>query len=150
MVSLGFSKREQASALGEARRELEIVVPFTTPELTRAAIQHAESLTCGLGAHIRLIRIEVTPYPLDLLRPPIPVSFLSEQLESIECAVPICPEIKVARDFEAALLASLPPHSLTILSSKRRPWATYPERLARRIRWAGHDVILFYPEPKNA
>ena len=42
--------------------ELDLVVPFTTPALTQAAIRAAEQLGPGLHAVIRLLKLQMVPY----------------------------------------------------------------------------------------
>ena len=67
----------ETSQIAEApSAPLDVVVPVTTPELTRASIKAAEHLASGLRACIRLLRIQIVPYPLDLGSPPIPVAFI--------------------------------------------------------------------------
>ena len=79
---------------------LDLVVPVTTPELTRAGIRAAERLASGLNAEIRLLKIQVVPFPLQITASPVPLVFLREQLENYVSCLPLKREIKLARDFE--------------------------------------------------
>jgi hypothetical protein len=40
------------------------------------------------------------------------------------------------------LAAVLEPHSLIVLGARKRWWPTQEKRLARKLRRAGHEVIL--------
>jgi hypothetical protein len=59
---------------------LDLVVPFTTPQLTQAALNAANRLGAGLNAEIRLLKVQVVPFPLDLTHSPVPVDFSEQQL----------------------------------------------------------------------
>src|ERR1700733_7847958 len=87
--------------------ELDIVIPFTTPELTRAAIDAANCMGAGLHANLRLVRVQVVPYELELNRPPVFIDFLKEQLAGFESALPITGEVRLVRDFEDGLNVTL-------------------------------------------
>jgi len=62
-------------------RQLDLVVPFTTPQLTRTALKEAERLSSGLNAAIRLVKVQVVPYPLPIDQSPVYIGFLREQME---------------------------------------------------------------------
>jgi len=132
------------------RPDLEIVVPFTTPQLTRAALREAERLSAGLRAHVHLIKVQVVPYPLDLRHSPVSLDFLRDQLMAMPCDLPAIVDIHFARDTHPALTAAMKPGAVIVLTSKRRPWRTREERLAAQLRRAGHEVLMRYPEKKNA
>jgi hypothetical protein len=122
--------------------ELDLVIPFTTPELTRTAVEAANRMADGLNAKLRLIRIQVVPYPMDLRQSPVYLKFLKDQLAHIESALPAAGEIRLAREFEAGLEGALSEHSLIVLAMRKRPWRTRTESMAARLRRAGHKVVL--------
>jgi hypothetical protein len=130
--------------------ELDIVIPFTTPELTRAAIEAANCMGAGLHANLRLVRIQVVPFELDLNRPPVFVDFLKEQLAGFESALPMAGEVRLARDFEDGLKGTLGADSVVILATKQRPWRTSTERLSRSLRRSGYRTILVGAEADHA
>ena len=138
--------------------ELDLVVPFTTPELTRVALDAASRLTAGLNPAIRLVRIQVVPYPLQINQSPVHIEFLKEQLAKLSSGRPVAAEIRLARSMEDALLGTLGRESVVVLAAPKRPWTTRNERLAATLRRAGHKVILVSPgalvaaklEPQNA
>src|ERR1039458_4213521 len=45
--------------------ELELVVPYTDPDLARALLRKAVALTAGLQAHISLVAVHSVPFPAD-------------------------------------------------------------------------------------
>lgn len=134
----------QAVAEAENPARLDLVIPFTTPALTAAALRAAQCLSSGLHADIRLLRVQVVPYPLELARPPVPVAFLEQQLDrlcrgagpAVQC------DIRSARDFVPALRAALTAHSVVILATPKRLWRTRTERLGRGLRKAGYTVLM--------
>ena len=121
---------------------LDLVVPFTTPELTRAALDAANRMGAGLNPTIRLIRVQVVPFPLDLDQSPVYIEFLKEQLAQFRSDLPVAREIRLARSFEDGLVGTLGRDSVVILAAPKRPWTTRNERLARALRRAGHMVVL--------
>ena len=130
--------------------ELDLVVPFITPELTRAALDAANSMGGGLNATLRLVKVQVVPFPLDLDQSPVYIDFLKDQLTHFRSELPVTGEVRLAREFEAALLSTLGRDSVVILATRKRPWRTRTERLAATLRRAGHKVVLISKEAKNA
>ena len=130
--------------------ELDLVVPFTTPELTRAALDAANRMGGGLNATLRLVKVQVVPFPLDLAQSPVYIDFLKEQLAQFHSDLPLTGEIRLAREFEAGLLGSLGRDSVVILATPKRPWKTRNQRLAATLRRTGHKVILMNEEAGNA
>jgi len=124
----------------EAR--LDLVIPFTTPELTMAAVNAANRLGEGLHAGIRLLKIQVVPWPVDLSQSPVPADFLKDQLLRFPSALPMKREIRFAREFEPGLRGALNEHSLVILATRKRPWHTRTEHLAAQLRRDGYNVVI--------
>ena len=125
--------------------ELDLVVPFTTPTLTRAALDVASHMGAGLNPTIRLIRVQVVPYPLQINQSPVYIEFLKEQMAKLSSGRQASAEIRLARSMEDALLGTLGPESVVVLAAPKRPWKTRNERLAAALRRAGHTVILVNP-----
>jgi hypothetical protein len=121
---------------------LDLVIPFTTPELTMAAVQAANRLGEGLDAGIRLIKIQVVPWPLQLNQSPVPKEFLTAQLQRFGSPLPMKREIRFAREFEPGLRGALNEHSLVILATRKRPWRTRTEHLAAQLRRDGYNVVI--------
>jgi hypothetical protein len=121
---------------------LDLVVPFTTPQLTQAALNAANRLGAGLHADIRLLKVQVVPFPLELKHSPIPINFLERQMRSFPSAMPTHGEIRLARENEAGLMSGLKKTSLVILATSKRPWRTRTERLASSLRRSGYTVVM--------
>jgi hypothetical protein len=122
--------------------ELDLVVPFTTPRLTRVALDAANRMGSGLEAAIRVVKVQVVPYPLRVGQSPVVMDFLKAQLQTLQSALPLRAEILLTRDFEPTLETALNQHSIVVLASSARPWRTRTERLACRLRRAGHTVVM--------
>jgi hypothetical protein len=124
---------------------LDLVVPFTTPDLTRIAIKAAERLSPGLHASVRLLKVQLVPFPLQ--QSPVHLGFLKRQLEAFQSELPLSAHILLAREYEPDLMRALGPGSIVILASKCRPWRTRSESLAAKLRRGGHQVVLVYARP---
>jgi hypothetical protein len=125
-----------------AEAELDLVVPFTTPDLTRAALKAADEMAAGLKAHVRLVKVQLVPYPLDLEQSPVYLEFLQDQLNQFHSELPLGSEIRLAREFEPGLEGTLHANSIVVLASPQRMWRTHNERLAVTLRAHGHKVVL--------
>ncbi len=104
----------------------------------------------GLNAALRLVRVQVVPFPLDLNQSPVYIAFLAKQLEGFESELPAAGEVRLARDFEAGLEGALDRDSVVVLATRRRPWRTRTERLAASLRKVGHKVVMVSEETKHA
>jgi len=133
---LGVIERRQHAA------ELDLVVPFTTPDLTRAALDAANRMGAGLNATLRLVKVQVVPFPMDLSQSPVYIDFLKDQMAQFRSGLPVAGEIRLAREFEAGLVGTLGHDSVVILASRKRPWRTSNERLAATLRRDGYKVVL--------
>lgn len=141
MKQLRESRQRVAEQL-KHQAKLDLVVPFTTPQLTQAALNAANRLGAGLNAEIRLLKVQVVPFPLDLTHSPVPEQFLERQMRGFRSAMPARCEIRLAREAEAGLVSGLKQSSLVILASARRPWKTHTERLALSLSRAGYTVVM--------
>jgi hypothetical protein len=130
------------SRAAERYAGLDIVVPVTTPVLTRAAVQAASQLAAGLDSDIRLLKVQVVPFPRELDQSPVSLDFLERQLKCYGPGIETKNEVFLAREFEAGLAAALNEDSLVLLAAPRRPWRTRNERLAAHLRRAGYIVLL--------
>jgi len=141
-MSLGQTTTQQV--------ELDLVVPFTTPDLTRAALKAAGQMGAGLGASVRLVKVQCVPYPLDLNQSPVHLDFLQEQMSSFRSTLPLTEEILLAREFEQGLEDTLHENSVVVLSFRKRPWRTRNERLAANLQRHGRKVIILSEGSNNA
>jgi len=132
----------QADAAAKHQSELDLVVPFTTPDLTRAALAAAARMSAGLNARVRLLRVHIVPAPLDIVQSPIEINFLKEQLSALMPDIPASRELRFARDWSAGLLTTITGESLVVLAAPRRLWKTKNERLAAALARTGYRVVL--------
>lgn len=118
------------------------------------ALDSANRMGAGLNATLRLVRVQVVPFPMDLDQSPVYIDFLQDQIAQFQSELPVKGEIRLAREFEAGLVGTLGRESVVILAARRRPWKTRNERLAAALRRSGHNVVLLLKgaetEVKNA
>jgi len=124
--------------------QLIVTVLHTTPEETAGALEAAVALVESLTAKIRVIAIQVVPFPLDLMKPPVPLAFAEEKLRSVAASAGVHVEVEVysCRDREETLLRILPPHSVVAIGTRRHWFRTKEPHLARLLRRNGHEVIV--------
>jgi hypothetical protein len=125
---------------------LDIVVPFTTRPLTRAALTAAGRLSAGLLPLIRMVRTQVVPFPLQLEAAPVSTAVLRQQFvplaEEFGAHLHIC----FTRDPREGLLHTLAKDSVVIIAARRRWWKSREERLAMWLRRRGWNVVLEFVE----
>jgi len=129
---------------------LDIVVPYTTRPLTRAALTAARRLSAGLLPLIRMVRTQVVPFPLQLEAAPVSTAVLREQLVPLaeEFGVPL--QICFTRDSRDGLLHTLAKDSVVVIAARRRWWKSREERLGIWLRQRGWNVVLEFVEKENA
>ncbi len=110
----------------------------------------ANRMGAGLHASLRLVKVQVVPYPLELNQSPVYVDFLKKQLEQFDSVLPAAGEVRLARDLEEGLEGTLDPDSVVVLATRRRPWTTRTERLASSLRKVGHKVVMVCGETEHA
>jgi len=132
----------------EADQKLNVAVVFTSVESTLAALKEAGTLANSLGARITLVVPQVVPYPLPLESPPILVEFNENRFRVIASESPVETNVQVylCRDRVELLLGMLSPNSLVVVGARKKWWPTSEKRMARRLRQAGHKVILMETE----
>lgn len=133
--------RQQASDVSVG--VLWIVVPYTTRELTRAALRHAGACT-DLRVHVCLVDIQVVPFPCSLNQPPINTKFSEWRLQDLfnESGLPGKAAVVYTRDWLEGFRKILEPGSLVVIATKKRWWRTPEDRLARTLMKAAHQVLL--------
>src|SRR6266704_3412641 len=92
-----------------------LVIPYTTPELTRAALRHS-GVCSDLDVHVRLVDIQVVPFPCPLDEPPINKEFSEHRLRELlkESQLPGQATVLYTRDWLEAFKKVLEPGSLII------------------------------------
>ncbi len=134
---------EQQRAASD-RAVLRVMVVFTTVNGTLAALNAAGLLADRLHASITLIVPQVVPYPLPLSSPPVLIDWSERRFRTLagKCSVETRVALYLCRDRQQTIEAVLKPDSLIVIGSRRRWWPTADSRLAKRLRRAGHEVIL--------
>jgi hypothetical protein len=122
---------------------LRVVIPYTTPELTKAALRHA-GVCSDLDVYACLVDIQVVPFPCPLVQPPINREFSERRLQDLlkESGLRGTAAVVYTRDWLESFEKVLAPGSLVILATKKRWWPTREVKLARTLMKAGHQVML--------
>jgi hypothetical protein len=133
-----------ARSILSAQATMEVVVLHTTIEETLAALKAAAQLADGLSARIRLLVLEVVPYPLPLDRPNVPLPFTRRRFRTLAqgSAVETNVDIHLVRDPDKAIGSVLEPHSVVVMGARRRWWPCAHGRVARRLERMGHSVVF--------
>lgn len=123
--------------------ELQIVIPFRDPKLTKAALKYATELIDGQDARVRLIDVHVVPYGVPLEQPPIDSKYLERRLKTLtrKSELSVSAEVVFARDWEQGFRRALTPGSTILLPIRRAEWRSSEKRLAARLRKLGHTVV---------
>jgi hypothetical protein len=123
--------------------ELQVVIPHKTPQLTKAALKYAATLSNDLNVRLRLIDVHVVPYGVPLDHPTVSPQYLVRRIRMLarESTIPVSAEIIYARDWEQGFRRALGPNSVVLMAMKRSWWRTSEKRFAARLRKIGHQVI---------
>ena len=132
----------------ETDRKLNIAVVFTSVDSTLVALKKAGSLANSLNARIALMVPQVVPYPLPLETPPVLVEVSEHRFRVIASESPVETRVQIylCRDRMGMLLGTLSPNSLVVIGACKKWWPTTEKLMARRLRQAGHKVILIERE----
>ena len=127
---------------------LSVVVVFTSANQTLKALEQALVLARRLGAGVEVVAVQIVPFPLPLDRPPVPFEFIMKRFAALidQGAEKTSISVYLCRDQLIALKRVLKPNSLVVMGTRKRWWPTREERVARKLRRAGHDVILVETE----
>lgn len=122
----------------------EIVVLYTTPEITAKVIERAAALSAGLNATLKLVAVYVAPYPAELRCPPAMRQHLTARLTELVARTPLDASIHIvaSRDRDGGFRQILRPGSAVLLGSPERFWRTREQKLARALNRQGHRVSL--------
>ena len=128
----------------EADQQLNIAVVFTSVDSTLAALKEAGNLANSLGARITLVVPQVVPFPLPLETPPVLVEFNENRFRVMASESPVETGVQIylCRDRFETLVSVLKHGSIVVLGGQHRWWPTKEERLARKLRRAGYEVVF--------
>lgn len=136
--------------VAEQIRKLEVFVLFTDIPATLAALRTAAQLAHGLAASIRLLVLQIVPYPLPLTEPPRNLRFLAGRFRTVvdSCSfetasrsVDTTAGIVLCRDACDALNTRLGQSAVVVIGRRSRWWPHREDRWARHLRAAGHHVV---------
>ncbi len=136
--------KEDGRAPDEYGRPFRLVVPYTSPEPTMAALRRASEWAEYLGGRVFLLAVRQVPFQLPLDHPDfLPEAFLN-QLENLTDGLShaVCIQLVLARDKRDSLRQLIPPDSMVVIAAERRWRKTEEERLARFLSRAGCTVSL--------
>ena len=125
---------------------LDVVVPFTSPEMTAKVVKRAAEFASGLNAALKLVAIHVVPYPAELRWPAAMHAHLTDHLSRLaeHSELPATVELVVARSRDEGYRRVLPQGSTVLLGATKHWWRTPEERLARALAHQGHRVSLLH------
>lgn len=122
---------------------MEIVVLHTTVTETLQALKTAAHLASGLSARIRLLVLEIVPYPLPLDRPNVPLPFTRRRFRTLAASssAETNIDIHLVRDPDKTIESVLEPHSVVVMGARRSWWPNAHTRVAKRLERMGHQVV---------
>ncbi len=123
---------------------LSIVVPFTTRELTAAALAAACRLGKGLAETVTLVAVQVIPRPNPLNQPVVDPKHTVRILRGVaqQSELPVKVLLVYARDEVAAYEKVLRRGTLVVVACRQRWWRSREERLAMKLARSGHHVSI--------
>jgi hypothetical protein len=132
-----------ARSIVSSQATLEIVVLHTSIAETLQALKTAAHLAEDLAARIRLLVLEVVPYPLPLDRPNVTLPFTHRRFRTLaeNVSVETTVDVHLVRDREKVLESILEPHSVVVIGTRRTWWPNRNRKFARRLERAGHQVV---------
>jgi len=143
---------------GRPEGQLEIVVLHTTTAETLAALRAAGTLAQGLAAKIRLLVVQVVPFPLPVSEPSVNEDFTQRRFRTLagESAIDTEVDICLCRDRWELLDSRLAPGSVVVIGCGRLParktgrWhriltalgLTAEGSTVKRLKRRGHHVVV--------
>jgi len=127
-----------------ASRRLSIVIPYTTPELTKAALDAAGVLCRKLSTRATLVAVDIVPFPCPLHQTLVDPKHLERQLLELVrgTTIPVRVILLHARDLDVAYRRVLKPDSLILIATRHNWWRRPGKKLARRLIRAGYNVVI--------
>lgn len=133
-----------------AESRLNITVVFTSNEGTLTALRTAGTLAKQLNGRITIVVPQVVSYQLPLNEPPVSEEWSRRHFHVLAegCPVETAVRLYLCRDSWETLNKVLKPHSLVVVGRGNHWWSA-ENRLARRLRRAGYEVVLAETEQNN-
>ncbi len=123
---------------------MEVLVLHTTTTETLQALKTAAHLAHGLSVRIRLLVLEIVPYPLPLDRPNVPLHFTRRRFHTMasNAAIETTVDIHLVRDPDKTIESILEPHSVVVMGTHRTWLPNAHSRVAKRLERLGHQVVF--------
>jgi hypothetical protein len=121
---------------------------FTDVPGTLRALRTAAELAHNLSGRIRLLALQVVPYPLPLDSPQVSRQFNERRFQTLAAdgSVPVLIDTRVemclCRDRDTAVCQALESEALVVMAARRSWLPTAEKALARKLRKKGHHVIV--------
>src|SRR5262245_28622416 len=138
-----YQEKDDHAPTTTAPGVLQLVVPYTTPELTRAALRHA-AVCRDLDVQVSLVDVQVVQFQCSLDQPPIDKEHSHRRLHKLlaESHVPGFATVLYTRDWMEGFRRVLGSNALVVIATRNRWWPTREKKLARALTKAGHQVML--------
>ncbi len=140
----GLRLARESAVVPETTPALAVDVIYTTDAGTQGALERAWALAQDLRAHVRLVFVYAVPYTLPLTAPAVSLPFLQEKLAKLAEGFSGVASVHIflCRESAQALKDVLAPASLVVVGGKRRWWPSKEQRLERRLKRLGHQVVF--------
>ncbi len=148
-----FGYQEQFRGLDDSSKELSLeqrsplsfTVLFTTLSGTINALRKATCLAHQLGAEVRILVLQIVPFPSPVDEPRMDAQSRYRQLRSfceqerIEARI----DVRWCRDPCSCIHDAFLPQSLVLIGGQQSWWhLTAKKRLADKLKQAGHHVVF--------
>jgi len=132
-----------ARSVVSAQAAMDIVVLYTTVPETLQALKMAAHLAHDLSARIRLLVLEVVPYPLPIDQPDVALPFTQQRFRTLaeNASIETRVDVHLVRDAEKTIETVLERNSVIVLGGRCSWWPTAQRKLANRLKRAGHIVV---------
>ena len=122
---------------------MEVVVLYTTVPETLKALKTAAHFAHDLSARIRLLVLEVVPYPLPIDQPDVTLPFTQQRFRTLAetASIETKVDVHLVRDPLKTIESLLEPRSIVVLGGRCPWWPTAQGRLAKLLKSTGHMVV---------
>lgn len=130
------------------RSGLPMCIVYTSMNRTLKALEKILEFANPIRTSIEIVAVHTVPFMLSLDEPPVPFKFIIRSLEKLVARFPEQTRISayLCRDSLEALKRVLDHHCPVVMGIKKRWWPTRDQRLARKLRRAGYNVIIIETE----
>jgi hypothetical protein len=125
-----------------------VYVISTSINRTLIALEEASQLAKPLKSGIEILTVKTVSFAVPLNDPSVPFQFLVRRLKEMSARFPVRIKISayLCRNQLEALKRVLNRNCPIVMGVRKRWWPTRDERVARKLRGAGYNVILVETE----